>query len=159
MGELRVYATVARLAFRRQATYRAAMLAALFTNVVFGFIIASLFRAVVAERGSVGGWDAKDLVTFAFATQSLLGAVAAFGERELGMRVVTGDIATDFVRPVSIEGWTVAQFFGKFAGAGGHNIDILRRSRLADVCVYRLRTEQNRIVTPLQKFKNGFLNL
>ena len=115
MGELRVYATVARLAFRRQATYRAAMLAALFTNVVFGFIIASLFRAVVAERGSVDGWDSKDLATFAFATQSLLGAVAAFGERELGMRVVTGDIASDFVRPVSIEGWTVAQFFGKSA--------------------------------------------
>lgn len=113
MGELRVYATVARLAFRRQSTYRGAMLAALFTNVVFGFIVASLVRAVVARRGSIDGWNAEDLVTFAFATQAMLGAVAAFGERELGLRVVTGDIATDLVRPVSLEGWTVAQFFGK----------------------------------------------
>ena len=115
MRKLAVYATVARLSFRRQATYRGAMLAALFTNVVFGFIVASLVRAVVAQRGTIDGWDAKDLVTFTFGTQAILGAVAAFGERELGQRVVTGDIATDLVRPVSIEGWNLAQFFGKSA--------------------------------------------
>jgi ABC-2 type transport system permease protein len=110
-----VYATVAKLSFRRQSTYRGAMLASLLTNVVFGYIIASLARAVVAQRGSIDGWNAKDLVTFSFATQAMLGAVAAFGERELGQRVVSGDIATDMVRPASLEGWTIAQFFGKSA--------------------------------------------
>jgi ABC-2 type transport system permease protein len=116
MGELRVYATVARLAFRRQKTYRGAMFASLFTNVVFGFLIASLMKAVVAERGVIAGWDATDFVTAAFATQAILGLIAAFGERELSQRVMAGDIATDLTRPVHLEGWTIAQFFGKASG-------------------------------------------
>jgi ABC-2 type transport system permease protein len=113
MGELRVYATVARLAFRRQSTYRGAMLASLFTNVVFGYIVAALMRAIAANGKTIGGWSQRDLVTFAFATQSILGLISAFGERELAQRVLTGDIATDLTRPVHLEGWTIAQFYGK----------------------------------------------
>jgi ABC-2 type transport system permease protein len=89
------------------------MLASLFTNVVFGYIVAALVRAVVAERGSIDAWNARDLLTFTFGTQAMLGAIAAFGDRELGQRVVSGDIASDLVRPVSLQGWTISQFFGK----------------------------------------------
>jgi ABC-2 type transport system permease protein len=113
VGELRIYATVARLAFRRQASYRQAMLAALFTNLVFGFVIAGLMRAIASQRGAIDGWDGRDLITFTFAVQAMLGMIAAFGERDLAQRVMTGEIAMDFVRPVSVAGWTIAQFLGK----------------------------------------------
>jgi ABC-2 type transport system permease protein len=117
MGELQVYATVARLAFRRQSTYRGAMLASLVANITFGYLTAALMRAVVAERKLIDGWNARDFVTFTFAVQAMIGVVSAFGEKDLAQRVMTGDIATDLTRPVRLEGWTIAQFYGKsFAG-------------------------------------------
>jgi ABC-2 type transport system permease protein len=113
MGALRVYVAVARLSFRRQATYRGAMFGALFTNVAFGFIIAGLMKTVVSERGTIDGWDSIDFITFTFAAQALLGPIAAFGERELSARVMTGEIAVDFARPTHLVPWTMAQFLGR----------------------------------------------
>ncbi len=113
VGELRVYATVARLAFRRQSAYRGAMIASLVANITFGYLTASLMRAVVAERKLIDGWNARDFVTFTFAVQAMIGAVSAFGEKDLAQRVMTGDIATDLTRPVRLEGWTIAHFYGK----------------------------------------------
>jgi ABC-2 type transport system permease protein len=118
VGSLGVYVTVARLSFRRQSTYRGAMLAALFTNIVFGMIVAGLMKTVVAERGVIDGWDSIDFVTATFAAQALLGPIAAFGERELSARVMTGEIAMDFVRPTHLVPWTMAQFFGKACAQG-----------------------------------------
>ena len=115
MSELRVYASVARLAFRRQSRYRGAMFASLFVGLMFAYLVASLLRAVVAERTTIDGWNAKDFVTYAFAAQSILRVVLAFGDRELGQRVLSGDIATDLARPVNLAGWSIAQVYGKAA--------------------------------------------
>jgi ABC-2 type transport system permease protein len=118
MGALGVYVAVTRLSFRRQVTYRGAMLAALFTNVVFGMIVAGLMKTVVAERGVIDGWDSIDFVTATFAAQALLGPIAAFGDRELSGRVMTGEVAMDFVRPTHLVPWSIASFFGKAIAQG-----------------------------------------
>jgi ABC-2 type transport system permease protein len=106
---VRVYAEVARRSFRRFSTYRAATIAGVFTNSVFGMIRAAVFVAVVKARPGAGGFDVKDVVTFSFVTQGLLAFVSAFGAIDtLTERVRTGDIVTDFYRPTDFQAWWLA---------------------------------------------------
>ena len=111
---LRPYAAAARSSFRRQSTYRGATVAGVFTNTVFGFILASVLRAVYGSRGSaVGNLDVTSAVTFTFVAQGLLSVMGAFGEREVAERVRTGDIATDLYRPVSFSAWWGSIMLGR----------------------------------------------
>src|SRR5688500_7904554 len=48
---VRLYFEVARRSFRRHLAYRAATLAGLFTNAVFGVLIASVYGALYDGRG------------------------------------------------------------------------------------------------------------
>ncbi len=111
------YLAAARSSFRRQSTYRGATVAGVFTNTVFGFILASVMQAVFQTRPTVGGLTATGAVTFVFVGQSLLVVMGAFGEREVAERVRTGDIATDLYRPVSFSGWWAAIWAGRAAFA------------------------------------------
>ena len=52
---MRLYVEVARRSFARVATYRQATIAGVFTNTVFGFLLAYVLLAVYRERDSVGG--------------------------------------------------------------------------------------------------------
>ena len=54
---MRLYWEVARTTARRQATYRTATLAGIFTNTVFGFILAYVMVAVFRARPEIGGFD------------------------------------------------------------------------------------------------------
>ena len=111
---LRPYAAAARSSFRRQSTYRGATVAGVFTNTVFGFILASVLRAVYASRGgTVGNLNVTGAVTFTFVAQGLLSVMGAFGEREVAERVRTGDIATDLYRPVSFSAWWGSIMIGR----------------------------------------------
>jgi ABC-2 type transport system permease protein len=120
---VRVYVEVARRSFRRFSTYRAATIAGVFTNSVFGMIRAAVFIAVVKARPGTGGYDVRDVVTFSFVTQGMLAFIAAFGAIDtLTERVRTGDIVTDFYRPTDFQAWWLAfdsgrasfQLFGRF---------------------------------------------
>ena len=51
---MRAYWAVGVSAFRRFATYRGATIAGVFTNTIFGFIYADVFRAVYTTRAEVG---------------------------------------------------------------------------------------------------------
>lgn len=106
---------VARRAFRRQATYRSATAAGVFTNTVFGFLLAYVLLAVHEERGEVGGFDAVDTVTFVFVVQGLLMVVGIFGDTELAERIRTGDIASDLQRPLDIQSWWASLAYGRAA--------------------------------------------
>lgn len=106
---VRVYVEVARRSFRRFSTYRAATLAGVFTNSVFGMIRAAVFIAVVKAKPGAGGYDVRDVVTFTFISQGLLAFLAAFGAIDtLSDRVRTGDIVTDFYRPSDFQAWWLA---------------------------------------------------
>ena len=102
---MRAYLAVARSSFRRESTYRGATVAGVFTNTVFGFILASVLRAAFASRAKIGALDVTSAVTFTFVAQGLLTVMTVFGEREVSERVRTGDIATDLYRPVSFSLW------------------------------------------------------
>lgn len=107
------YVAAARSSFRRQSTYRGATVAGVFTNTVFGFILASVMQAVFRDRPTVGGLDARGAVTFVFVGQGLIMVMGSFGEREVADRVRTGDIATDLYRPVSFSAWWGAIWAGR----------------------------------------------
>lgn len=112
---MRLYWEVARRGFSRYASYRAATLAGLFTNIMFGFMRGYVLLAVLRTRPEVGGFDATDTITYVFLTQGMLAVIMLWGYSEVAMRVRTGDIATDLTRPLDVEGWYLSQDLGRAA--------------------------------------------
>jgi ABC-2 type transport system permease protein len=111
-----VYWEVARRAYRRQSTYRVATLAGVFTNTVFGFILASVLIAVFRERGTIGGFDARDAVTFTFVSQGLLMVVYLLTSGdEVSARIMSGDVVSDLYRPIDFQTYWWAVNTGRAA--------------------------------------------
>lgn len=112
---MRLYFEVARKTFARIATYRQATLAGVFTNTVFGFVLAYVLLAVYRERESVGGFDSIDAVTFTFVAQGLLMVVGVFGSAAIAERIMTGDVVVDLQRPYDQQAWWAAVSYGSSA--------------------------------------------
>jgi ABC-2 type transport system permease protein len=85
--------------FQRQATYRLALLSGLATNVFFGVIRTALFLALYEERGSVGGLDRAEALTYVWVVQSLFGLVWAAWIWELPDAVRSGAFEAELTRP------------------------------------------------------------
>ncbi len=114
----RLYAAVAVGGFRRYATYRVATAAGVFTNTVFGLILAYTYIALWDERPGLGGYDQAQAVTYVWVGQGLLAVVAVLGggfEDELIERIRTGDIAVDLYRPADLQAWWLAADLGRAA--------------------------------------------
>lgn len=112
---MQVYLQVAARTFQRHLAYRAANLAGLATNLFFGAVYVSLYRALYWQRETAGGLDAQDAVTYATVTQALLMVMTAFGNRELSERIVRGDIAIDLGRPLDLYRYWGAVDLGRAA--------------------------------------------
>jgi ABC-2 type transport system permease protein len=115
-GRMRLYAAVAASGFKRYATYRVATVAGVFTNTVFGFIVAYTYTALWDERPHLGGYDLSQALTFVWLGQALLAAVALLGggfQEELQERIRSGDIAVDLYRPVDLQLWWLASELGR----------------------------------------------
>ena len=111
-----LHVAVARRAFRRYSTYRAATLAGIFTNSVFGIIYSFAYIALWRQNPDAGGYDAADAVTFVWLGQALLMTVAVWGggaTDDLAERVRNGDVAIDLYRPVGLVGWYLASDLGR----------------------------------------------
>jgi ABC-2 type transport system permease protein len=107
---------VARRSFRRYSTYRAATLAGIFTNSVFGVIICYVYIAVWEQDPDAGGYDVTDAVTYAWLGQAMIMTVVVWAggaTDDLAARVKTGDVAIDLYRPVSLLGWYLASDLGR----------------------------------------------
>ncbi|MEU6226589.1 ABC-2 family transporter protein [Streptomyces sp. NPDC047042] len=116
MGSGRLYAAVAAGGFRRYATYRTATLAGMFTNTVFGVILAYTYIALWDERPHLGGYDQSQALTYVWLGQALLMTMCVMGsgfEDELIERIRTGDIAIDLYRPADLQLWWLAQDMGR----------------------------------------------
>ena len=100
LRSLRLDLEFAKSGYRRYEVYPAATLAGVFVNTVFGFLRAYVLLALYAHRDVVGGYDAAAAVTYTWLTQALIMTVFIWGWREFSLRIRTGDIATDLVRPV-----------------------------------------------------------
>ena len=112
----RLYATVSANGFRRYATYRTATAAGVFTNTVFGLILAYTYLALWHERPHLGGYDQAQALTYVWLGQGLHSVVASMGggfEDELMERIRTGDIAIDLYRPADLQAWWLAGDVGR----------------------------------------------
>ncbi|GAA2936285.1 ABC-2 family transporter protein [Streptomyces thioluteus] len=113
---MRLYAAVAVSGFRRYATYRIATAAGVFTNTVFGFVLAYTFIALWHERPHLGGYDRAQALTFVWVSQAMLATVSLLGggfQEELQERVRNGDIAIDLYRPADLQLWWLAADLGR----------------------------------------------
>ena len=97
----RAYLALAAAGFQRYATYRQAMVAAVVTNSVFGFLRIAVMLAVIgAGTRTVVGYDERQLATFVWAGQGLIGVVLLWSLPELAERIRSGDVITDLLRPI-----------------------------------------------------------
>ena len=97
---LRTDLEYAKRGYRRWAAYPAAALAGLFTNTVFGFMRAFILLALFEGRDQIGGYDRQATVAYTWLTQGLIATIYIWGWQEISLRIRTGDIATDLVRPI-----------------------------------------------------------
>ncbi|MFD3450865.1 ABC transporter permease [Streptomyces sp. NPDC058691] len=115
---MRLYTAVAASGFRRHATYRMATVAGVFTNTVFGFVIAYTYIALWDERPHLGGYDQSMALTYVWIGQALIATCALLGggfQDELIERIRTGDVAVDLYRPADLQGWWLAADLGRAA--------------------------------------------
>ncbi|MFG3494375.1 ABC transporter permease [Streptomyces sp. NPDC047928] len=115
---MRLYAAVAAGGFRRHATYRMATAAGVFTNTVFGFILAYTYMALWTERPALGGYDMAEALAYVWIGQALLTTCGLMGggfEDELVERIKTGDIAVDLYRPADLQLWWLSVNLGRAA--------------------------------------------
>ncbi len=110
---MRLYVEVARRTYGRVSTYRRATVAGVFTNTIFGFLLAYVLRAVYEQRTSVGSFDVTDAVTFTFVAQGLLMPLGLFSTTEIADRIKTGDVIVDLQRPFDHQAWGAAVEYGK----------------------------------------------
>jgi len=113
------YPQLLRAGFRRHATYRQATLAGLTTNVVFGLLRTAVLVAVLAQRGTVAGYDVATAVTYVWLGQGLLTVVLLWGHTELSRRIRSGDVVIDLGRPWDLQAALLAADLGRAGFAVG----------------------------------------
>jgi ABC-2 type transport system permease protein len=90
------------------------MLAAVFTNSVFGFLRCAVLLAVAgAGAGAAAGYDSARLATFVWVGQGLIGVVLLWAPAELADRIRSGDVVVDLLRPVDLLGQHLAADLGR----------------------------------------------
>jgi ABC-2 type transport system permease protein len=107
------YPQLLRAGYRRYSSYRQATLAGLTTNIVFGLLRAAVLVAVLAQRGTVAGYDVATAVTYVWLGQGLLAVVLLWGDEELARRVRTGDVVVDLGRPWDLQAAMLATDLGR----------------------------------------------
>lgn len=115
---MRVYFELARRSFAQQFAYRGATLAGLFTNSVFGVMIASVFLALYRSQPverEVAGWTAAETLTFVWVNQSLIMVVYLWGWWEVTRSIQTGAIVSDFLKPLDYYGYWLSRDLGRAA--------------------------------------------
>lgn len=115
---VRVYLELGKRAFQQQFAYRAATLAGLFTNSIFGVLIASVYLALfhsMDDGASVQGFDAEQTVTYVWIGQSLRMPVFLWGWWEIVNSIRTGAVVMDMIRPVDYFTYWLSRDLGRAA--------------------------------------------
>ncbi len=89
---------------RESATYRLAMLGGLVANLTFGFLKYGILTARVHAGGApVVGYSVAVMSAYVWLSQGMLGSINLFGRTALAQRISSGDVAVDFLRPLSVQ--------------------------------------------------------
>jgi viologen exporter family transport system permease protein len=85
--------------FRRQATYRLAMVSGLATNAFFGVVRTAIFLALYRQRDQVGGLDLRDALTYVWLLEALFGVIWVNWIWETAESIRSGDFVIELLRP------------------------------------------------------------
>lgn len=100
--------------FRGQSAYPLATFAGLVANATFGVLKGGIMGAAVASSGGeLAGYSAASMAAFVWLGQGMLGSVNFWGGSDLQTRIKDGDVAVDFLRPVSVQAAHVLTDVGK----------------------------------------------
>lgn len=111
------YLRLARLAFRRQMSYRAATIAGLGTNFFFGLLRAAIMIALYQNRSSVAGFDLPMAITFTALGQGMIAYLSLFGWYDLMNTIYSGEVATDLLKPLGYFRYWLAKDIGRAISA------------------------------------------
>lgn len=114
---MRLYVEIARRSFQRHLAYRSATLAGLFTNSVFGALLAAVYLALYngQDNTRVAGFSAQEAVTFVWIGQSLIMVVNLWGWWEVATAIKTGDIVADLLKPFDYFTYWLSRDVGRAA--------------------------------------------
>lgn len=117
---MRLYVELARRSFQQQLTYRGATLAGLFTNSIFGLMIAGVYMGLYASQPAgadqvVRGWSADQTLTLVWINQSLLMTVYMWGWWEVIHTIQSGMIVTDLLKPMDFLSYWLSRDLGRAA--------------------------------------------
>jgi ABC-2 type transport system permease protein len=93
------YLALFALGFRRQSTYRAALITGLLANVFWGVFRSAVFIALYRQRPTGGGLELQDALTYVWVLQTLFGVIFTPWLWEYPERVRSGDVVVDLLRP------------------------------------------------------------
>ncbi|OLV17009.1 ABC transporter permease [Deinococcus marmoris] len=111
-----LYASVARLGFRRQFAYPQAALWGLITNLFFGVLRISVLVALFGSKPQVAGYTVQDAITYTGLTQAFIMALSLFGWTDFMRTVHRGEVASDLLRPHNLLAFWAAQDAGRAVG-------------------------------------------
>ncbi|MBA3380082.1 MAG: ABC-2 family transporter protein [Chloroflexia bacterium] len=99
---MRLHLELARRSFAQTLAYRGAALAGIFTNGIFGIMIASVFLALYQSQSgddAVQGWTRDQTITLVWINQSMLMTVYLWGWWEVTRNIQSGAIVTELLKP------------------------------------------------------------
>lgn len=110
---MRLYVEVAKRAFARQTTYRAANLAGLATNSFFGILRTYLFIGLYGSREVEAGWSLADAILFVWIGQALITPIYMWVDSEISETIRSGDVVSDLSKPFDYYGFWLARDAGR----------------------------------------------
>lgn len=87
------------MGFRRQSTYRAALLTGTVANLFFGVFRSAVFLALYHQRATAGGLDRTGALTYVWLIQVLFGVIFTSWLWEFPEAVRSGAFVSELVRP------------------------------------------------------------
>jgi ABC-2 type transport system permease protein len=114
---MRLYLAVAERSFRRHLAYRAAALAGVFTNSIFGGVISAVWVAFFRDNPAetVAGYSQEEALTYVWVAQAMLAPVAIWGWWEMAHTIRTGDVVSDLMKPFDYYLYWLSQHLGRAA--------------------------------------------
>jgi ABC-2 type transport system permease protein len=110
---MRLFWEIARRAFHRNLTYRAATIAGLVTNFGYGWLRVSVLLALYDGRSAVAGITVNGLYAYVALTQAVIGYLAIFNWIELMNSVYTGEVGSDLLKPMNFYLYWLARDGGR----------------------------------------------
>lgn len=110
---MRLYYEIAVRSFRRATVYRSALIAGMLTNAFFGALRCFVYQAAYSEGGRVAGLTLNDVISYTWATQSLISIGAGWIALDVAATISSGAVISDLSRPWNFYGYWLSRFVGE----------------------------------------------